>query len=100
MKHLLLSALSIAALSSQALAEERQVEITVGDLTCPSCSLIVANSMRGVPSVEIDAFEEGPGTGQGIYSVTYDDSETTVENIIEAVTANGYPAQVRSDAAS
>ena len=43
MKHLLLSALAIVALSTPALAEERQVEIAVSELTCPSCSFIVAS---------------------------------------------------------
>ena len=37
MKHLLLSALTIAALSTPVLAEEREVEIAVSELTCPSC---------------------------------------------------------------
>lgn len=100
MKQLLLSTLTIAALSTAAFAEERQVEIAVSDLTCPSCSFIVASSMRGVPSVEIAAFQDGPEYGQGVYSVTYDDSETSIESIVGAVTANGYPAQVLPDAAS
>ena len=100
MKPFLLSTLTIAALSAPALAEERQVEIAVGALTCPSCSFIVANSMRGVPSVEIAEFEDGPEYGQGVFSVTYDDSETSIESIIGAVTANGYPAHVLPDTAS
>jgi mercuric ion binding protein len=101
MKHILLvSALALAALSSAAVAEERKVEIAVSELTCPSCSFIVASSMRGVPSVEIDSFTDGPEYGQGVYSVTFDDAETTVESIIEAVVANGYPAQVLPDTAS
>ena len=100
MKHFLLSTLTIAALSAPALAEERQVEIAVSELTCPSCSFIVASSMRGVPSVEIAEFEDGPEYGQGVYSVTYDDSVTTIESIIGAVTANGYPAHVLPDTAS
>jgi mercuric ion binding protein len=56
--------------------------------------------MRGVASVEIDSFVDGPEYGQGVYSVTFDDAETTVESIIEAVVANGYPAQVLPDTAS
>jgi len=100
MKHLLISTLTIAALSTPAFAEERKVEIAVSDLTCPSCSFIVASSMRGVPSVEIAEFEDGPEYGQGVYSVTYDDTETTIESIIGAVTANGYPAKVLPDTAS
>lgn len=100
MKHFLLSTLTIAVLSAPALAEERQVEIAVNELTCPSCSFIVASSMRGVPSVEIAEFEDGPEYGQGVYRVTYDDTETTIESIIGAVTANGYPAHVLPDTAS
>ncbi|MGC1262315.1 MAG: periplasmic mercury ion-binding protein [Jannaschia helgolandensis] len=95
MKHLLLSsAFTVVALSSAALAEERRIEITVGELTCPSCSFIVASALRGVPSVEINGFEEGPEDGQGIFAVSFEDTETTVASIIAAVTANGYPASV------
>lgn len=93
-KILLSSALALAALSSAALAEERRVEISVSELTCPSCSFIVASSMRGVPSVQIESFADGPEYGQGVYSVTFDDTETSVEGLIAAVMANGYPAQV------
>ena len=101
MKHILLSsALAIAAFASAAFAEERTVEIGVSELTCPSCSFIVASSMRGVPSVVIDSFVDGPEYGQGVYSVTFDDAETTVESIIEAVMANGYPAEILPDTAS
>lgn len=101
MKHLLLSsALAFTALSTATFAEERKVEIAVGELTCPSCSFIVASSMRGVPSVQIGDFIEGPEDGQGVYSVTFDDAETSVDSIIEAVTANGYPAEVLPDTAS
>ena len=101
MKHILLSStLAIAAFAPAAFAEERTVEIAVGELTCPSCSFIVARSMRGVPSVQIDDFVDGPEYGQGVYSVTFDDAETSVENIIDAVAANGYPAQALPDTAS
>lgn len=93
-KILLSSALALAALSSAARAEERRVEIAVSELTCPSCSFIVASSLRSVPSVQIEGFAEGPESGQGVYSVTFDDAETSVEGLIAAVTANGYPAQV------
>jgi mercuric ion binding protein len=101
MKHILLSsALAIAALAPAAFAEERTVEIVVSELTCPSCSFIVASSMRGVPSVQINDFVDGPEYGHGVYSVTFDDAETSVENIIKAVAANGYSAQALPDTAS
>lgn len=97
---LVLSALAAAALSSNALAEERTVEIVVSDLTCPSCSFIVASSMRGVPSVQINDFEKGSKYGEGVFYVTFDDSLTSLDRIIEAVKLNGYPAEVLSDPAS
>lgn len=101
MKHILLSSvLMVAAFSSPAFAEEQTVAIAVSELTCPSCSFIVASSMRGVPSVEINDFAEGPEYGHGVYKVTFDDAEASVERIIEAVMANGYPAEVLSDPAS
>lgn len=101
MKHILLpSVLAVAALSSQAFAEEQTVEIAVSELTCPSCSFIVASSMRGVPSVQINDFAEGPEYGHGVYNITFDDAEASVERIIEAVMANGYPAEILTDPAS
>lgn len=101
MKHILLSStLASAAFTSAAFAEERTVEIVVSELTCPSCSFIVAKSMRGVPSVRINDFVDGPESGQGVYNVTFDDAETSVENIINAVAANGYPARLLNDTAS
>lgn len=101
MKRILLSsALVVAAFSAPVLAEERTVEIAVSELTCPSCSFIVASSMRGVPSVQIDDFVDGPEYGQGVYSVTFDDAETSVDSIIAAVMANGYPAEILPDTAS
>lgn len=101
MKRILLtSALAVAAFSAPALAKERTAEIAVSELTCPSCSFIVASSMRGVPSVQIDDFVDGPQYGQGVYSVTFDDAETSVDSIIAAVMANGYPAEILPDTAS
>lgn len=101
MKNLLLSsAVAVATFASAAFAEERTIEITVGELTCPSCSFIVASSIRGVPSVQINDFVDGPEYGQGVYSVTFDDAETSVDSIIAAVVANGYPAEVLPDTAS
>ena len=101
MKNILLSStLAVAAFASTAIAEERTVKITVSELTCPSCSFIVASSMRGVPSVQINDFVDGPEDGHGVYNVTFDDTKTTAESIIEAVKANGYPAQLLSDPAS
>ena len=101
MKRILLSSvLAVAAFTSAAFAAERTVEIAVSELTCPSCAFIVASSMRGVPSVRINDFAEGPEYGNGVYNVTFDDTETSLESIIEAVTENGDPAKALTDSAS
>lgn len=101
MKQLMLSSvLAVAANSSPAFSEEQSVEIAVSELTCPSCSFIVVSSMRGVPSVQINDFVEGPKDGHGVFYVTFDDAEASVERILEAVTANGFPAVVLTDPAS
>ena len=88
------SAFALVAFTSSSFAEKRKVEIAVSELTCPSCSFIFASSMRGVPSVQIDEFVEGPDDGRGVYSVTFDDVQTSVDSIIEAVTAHACPARV------
>ena len=60
----------------------------------------VAVSKQNLMIIEINDFAEGPEYGHGVYNVTFDDAEASVERIIEAVMANGYPAQVLSDPAS
>lgn len=98
MKKLLLPIATVAGLAgSAAFADEQRINVNVGDLTCPSCSFIVASSMRAVPSVEIVDFLEGRAWGEGIYVVTYDDQAANPDMIIQAVMANGYPAEVLPD---
>ena len=50
--------------------------------------------MRGVPTVEIVDFQEGEEFGTGTYVVAFDDQAANPDMIIEAVLANGYPAEV------
>lgn len=96
MKTLLLSATAAGLMAmAPAFADEQTVSIDVGDMTCPSCSFTVARSMKGVPTVEIVDFLEGEEFGEGIFVVRYDDELATPEMIVEAVTANGYPARLR-----
>lgn len=98
MKKYLLPIAILAGLSgSAAFADEQRISVNVGDLTCPSCSFIVASSMRTVPSVEIFDFLEGRAWGEGIFVVTYDDQIANPDMIIQAVMANGYPAEVLTD---
>ncbi|MFW8596307.1 periplasmic mercury ion-binding protein [Cribrihabitans neustonicus] len=90
---LTLSALGVLA-AAPASAGEQRINVGVGKLTCPSCSFTVAAAMRGVPSVEIVDFLEGQSWGEGTYVVAYDDEAATPEMIVNAVLANGYPAEI------
>lgn len=77
-----------------ALAGEQQTNISVSEMTCPTCSFTVASSMRQVPSVEIVDFQESATFGEGVFIVTYDDEAVDAEMIVDAVKANGYPAEI------
>tara|TARA_R110002094_G_scaffold196390_2_gene169129 strand:+ start:283 stop:588 length:306 start_codon:yes stop_codon:yes gene_type:complete len=95
MKNLHLALAVLGALAAvPASADEQRINVGVGDLTCPSCSFTVAAAIRGVPTVEIIDFQEGQAWGEGIYVVSYDDQTANPDMIIDAVLANGYPAEV------
>ena len=95
MKHLSLALATLGILAAMpASAEEQRINVGVAELTCPTCSFTVAAAMRGVPTVEIVDFQEGEEFGTGTYVVAFDDQAANPDIIIEAVLANGYPAEV------
>ena len=95
MKHLSLALATLGILAAMpASAEEQRINVGVAELTCPTCSVTVAAAMRGVPTVEIVDFQEGEEFGTGTYVVAFDDQAANPDMIIEAVLANGYPAEV------
>ena len=95
MKHLSLALATLGILAAMpASAEEQRINVGVTELTCPTCSFTVAAAMRGVPTVEIVDFQEGEEFGTGTYVVAFDDQAANPDMIIEAVLANGYPAEV------
>lgn len=95
MRNILLTLSALGMLAAvPASAGEQRINVGVGELTCPSCSFTVAAALRGVPSVEIVDFIEGQAWGEGIYVVNYDDQEANPDMIVNAVLANGYPAEV------
>ena len=101
MKTLLLSvAAATSFLAAPLPAGERMIGVSVGDMTCPSCSYTVATSMKRVPTVRIVSFEESDTFGEGVFTVSFDDEAASPEMIIEAVMANGYPARLVQDGSS
>ncbi len=98
MKHLLLAA-SLGLAPVALLAEEAETRLHVSGLTCPSCSYIVATTLKRVDTVEVAEFVEGEA-GDGVYVLRYDDAVTDPEALIAAVTSVGYGAALASGSGS
>lgn len=90
---LVLSALLSLASASAVMAAEATTRIDVTGLTCPSCSYIVATALKRVDSVEIIEFTEGQSE-DGTYLLRFDDSLTSPEALVAAVTDVGYGASL------
>ncbi len=73
-------------------AEERQARIEVSGLWCPSCSYIVGEALQKSASVEIVSFEEHESGESGVYTITFDDTLTALEEIVAQPAAYGYNA--------
>lgn len=98
MKRIFLPTLAAALFTAlPALAGPQTLRVAVSDMTCPSCSYTVATAMSWVDSVKIVDFAETETFGEGIFTVSYDDTAATPEDILFAVTSNGYPAHLLQD---
>lgn len=73
-------------------AEERQARIKVSGLWCPSCSYIVGEALQKSASVEILDFEEHDSGESGVYTITFDDALTNIDEIVAQPAAYGYSA--------
>lgn len=101
MKYILSGALALSAfLAAPGFAAEQVARFHVGGLTCPSCSFIVANSLKSVDSVVIDEFVESDPSTEGVYTVRYDDEVASTDDLIAAVEENGYPIELLPAAAT
>lgn len=79
---------SLLGFGVSALADEHTATFIVEKMTCATCPLTVRIAMQrvdGVIQAKVD-FESKTAT------VTFDDSQTTVEKIAEASTNVGFPA--------
>lgn len=96
-----LIALGMTLLSAGAAsAEERQARIEVSGLWCPSCSYIVGEALQKSTSVEIVSFEEHEGGASGVYTITFDGTQTALEEIVAQPAAYGYDAVLLDDASN
>ena len=97
MKALFLSLLLTALSAPLAQAAERTARILAAELTCPSCSYIVATAIKSVKGVRILEFAQGKQEFTGIYTVAYDDKQTSPQDIVAAILDYGYPAKPLAD---
>ncbi len=79
-------------LAGAAQAEERQARIEVSGLWCPSCSYIVGEAFQKSASVEIVDFEGHESGESGVYTITFDDALTNIDEIVAQPAAYGYSA--------
>jgi len=74
--------------SSSAIAAERTLTLAVQNIYCDACPLIVRRSLEAVPGVAkaVVSFKDKTAV------VTYDDSRTSVNALVEATAKAGYPS--------
>lgn len=84
--------LIVAALviSTDAIAAQRTVTLTVNGMTCPSCPYIVKQSLVRVPGVE--RVELSYADKKAV--VTFDDSKTDVAALRKATASVGFPSEL------
>lgn len=95
MKNLLFSAATVVALAGPMAVQagEQVTTIEVTGLYCASCPYIAAQAIMDVPSANItDGFYD-PRAQLAQFVVQYDDTETTLEQLISATSEYGYPAR-------
>lgn len=91
-----LSLLSTGSMS----AGEQQARIEVSGLWCPSCSFIVGEALQKSTSVEILEFAPAADGKTGVYTVSFDDVLTNINEIAAQPSEYGYTAKVLPDPAS
>ena len=97
MKHLIISAVALLAVTGAVLAESQQARIEVSGLYCPSCSYIAAEALKQADSVEIIDLIPDAAEGTAVYVVIFDDTLTSLENIVAQPVGYGYEARLAPD---
>lgn len=79
-----------------AIADPQQARIEVSGLWCPSCSFIVGEAFQKSASVEVIDFVPSNEGETGVYTIGFDDAETTIEDIAAQPVTYGYTVVVLS----
>lgn len=91
MRKLALILVLVTSFTTLAFAGTQTVTLSVPGMTCAACPIIVKkalNRVDGVTDVEI-SYEMREAV------VTFDDTRTSIEEIIQATANAGYPSQVK-----
>lgn len=78
--------------ATTAFAAEKTVTLTVQNMDCAACPIIVSKSLQSVPGVTraVVSYEDKTAI------VTYEDSKTELNALITATTNAGYPSAPQS----
>lgn len=98
MRKTLITVATALVLAGAAQAAEQQARIEVSGLWCPSCSYIVGKAFQESASVEIVEFEEREGGESGVFTITFDDAQTDLSEIVARPETYGYQATLLEDA--
>ena len=79
-----------------AIAEPQNAKIEVSGLWCPSCSFIVGEAFQKSASVEIIDFVPSGSGDMGVYTIGFEDTQTTIDEIAARPGEYGYSAVVLS----
>ena len=94
MKAPIITTVLFLASAGIAAAAEQEARIEVSGLFCPSCSYIAGEALERAASVEVvDRIPSDDGE-TAIYVVTYDDTQTTIDQIVTQPVSFGYEAQL------
>lgn len=82
-----------AASAGDAFAAQQTVTLTVDNMSCSTCPYTVNKALNQVPGVEnaTVSYEEKSAT------VTFEDTEASVEDLTAATTNAGYPSRLASE---
>lgn len=83
--------------SGAAFAEQQEARIEVSGLFCPSCSYIAGEALEQASSLEIIGYEPSDTGESAVYIVTYDDTATTLADIVAMPVNFGYGAVLVAD---
>lgn len=81
------------AVQTAAAAEQAQVDLAIGGLTCASCTTTVERTLRSLPGIE----RADVNFAMGNAHVTYTPERVDVHQMVEAVEGAGYSAAPRGE---